>query len=1095
VKALSVLVVEDNPITRRMMRLALESEGFAVNEAGDGRTALELAAREPPALVLQDYVLPDMDGLQLLAGLRRIPAMADIPVLVITGMVTQLEELRRQAPPHTTFLPKPIEPSRLMEAVHAHLSRAQPSGAAGRRVLVVDDEALNLKLADLRLRDAGFEVETALGGEQGLEKARRTVPDVILSDVLMPGMDGFLFCHAVRGDSRLAHVPVVLLSSAYVDEADCELARQMGASALLARTPDLRDAIAALQKASPAVGSPAAREGGEDLALLHKQRVQIQLVRQVARNDALQRQGAIQSAALSVVRGLAEALARPRDLASVLGDVLVHCLDATGLSTGLLYLASGDGKLRLSAQAGLPADARPAAAGGFGHLDVLRRALDGGQPVAFFSGAAQGADPALQDLATRLGQTSALIIPFVVAGERVGVLLLAADSLDLSEPGWLAFASSLAVQFGQTIAVGQSLFRGASSEVRYRTLMEHANDAILLLDEHGIVEANQQAEALLGRARADMVGRHYEDFVVAPEGGAPPSLPFGEGTTRVEDQLLWRPDGSRVSVDVSASPVRIGEDTIVLLILRDITERKRAETRLQESEEQYRLLFEDNPHPMWVHDPDTLGFLAVNDAAVRFYSYSRDEFLAMTVDDIRPPEDIPRLIAHAEGHRDVGPTSGVWKHRLRGGALADVEISANSIVFRGRKARLVLVTDVSDRRRLEAQLLQAQKMEAVGRLAGGVAHDFNNLLGVITGYSALLRKALEPHHPGQKRVEEIEKAADRAAALTRQLLAFSRKQVLETKVLNLNEIVVDVENMLRRLIGEDIRMVTRTASDLGRVRADRGQVEQVLINLAVNARDAMPEGGELAIETSNEVLDLAFARSHADVQPGRYIRLAVSDTGQGMDAETQSHIFEPFFTTKEAGKGTGLGLATVFGIVKQSGGHIAVSSATGAGSRFTVYLPRVDEETTADAPAPPAVPAEEGDATILLVEDAEALRVMIREILESARYTVLECSDAQDAVARLECDPRRPHLLLTDVIMPRMSGPELARTLTASQPGLKLLFMSGYTDDAIRHHGLLESGAHFIQKPFTAEALLQKVRASLDAEPARDRGAAERSPV
>jgi PAS domain S-box-containing protein len=917
------------------------------------------------------------------------------------------------------------------------------------------------------------------------------VPDVILSDVLMPDMDGFLFCQAVRADSRLAHVPVVLLSSAYVDDADRALARQMGASALLVRTPDLDGAIAALEKASPPVG-PTTTPARGDLALLHKERVQVQLVRQVARNDALQRQGAIQGAALSVVRGLAEALAHPRDLASVLGDVLVHCLDASGLSTGLLYLASGDGKLRLSAQAGLSAEARAAAAAGFGHLEVLRRALDGGQPIAFFSGSSRDADPGLEELARSLGQASALVIPFVVAGERVGVLLLAADSLDLSEPGWLAFAGTLAVQFGQTIAVGQSLFRGASSEVRYHTLMERANDAILLLDEHGIVEANQQAEALLGRGRADMIGRRYEDFVVPPEGAAGPSLPFGEGTTRVADQLLWRPDGSRVSVDVSSSPVRIGEDTIVLLILRDITERKRAETRLLESEEQYRLLFEDNPHPMWVHDPDTLGFLAVNEAAVRFYGYSRDEFPAMTVDDIRPPEEIPRLIAHAEGYRDAGPTSGVWKHRTKRGALADVEITASSIVFRGRKARLVLVTDVSERKRLESQLLQAQKMEAVGRLAGGVAHDFNNLLGVITGYSTLLRKALEPNHPGQKRVDEIEKAADRAAALTRQLLAFSRKQVLETKVLNLNEIVVDVENMLRRLIGEDVRMVARTAADLGRVRADRGQIEQVLINLAVNARDAMPEGGDLFIETSNDTLDLAYARIHAEVQPGRYVRLAVSDTGQGMDAETQSHVFEPFFTTKEAGKGTGLGLATVFGIVKQSGGHIAVYSEVGVGSTFTVHLPRVDEEAAEEAPASAAVPVAEGDATILLVEDAEALRVMIREILESANYSVLECSDAQDAIARMASDERRPQLLLTDVIMPRMSGPELARTLSASQPGLKLLFMSGYTDDAIRHRGLLESGAQFIQKPFTADSLLQKVRSSLEGQPASDHGSAER---
>ena len=1082
----TVLVVEDNPITRRMMRFALESESFRVVEAGDGKAALAAAGQAVPDLVLQDYVLPDMDGIQLIESLRRLPGMADTPVLVVTGLVSHIDTLRRQALGNTTFLPKPIEPSRLLDVVRAVLSGTSGAQGGGRRLLVVDDELLNLKLAALRLRDAGFEVQTAGSGAEALEMARRAPPDAILSDVLMPGLDGFMLCRAVRDDPRLSHLPVILLSASYVDQQDQTLAFEMGADALLLRTSDLEPAMKALDEAfrAPRPSRPSGRAAPparpSDMSPLHKERVQIQLERQIARNDALVRQGAIQAAALSVVRGLAEALARPRDLASVLGDVLVHCLDATGVSTGLLYLAQPDGGFQLRAQAGVPPEARAEAAACFGHPEVLRRCLEGGAPVALTTtGAGPLPDPAMRAFAERLKRNSALVIPFVVGQERVGVLVLAADAQDFSETAWIGFARTLAVQFGQAIAVGQSLTRGAASEARYQTVMDQANDAILLLDSGGIVEANRQAEALLGRPRADLAGRPYEQFVVRDEDGRAPMV-FGESITRIEDQTLRRADGSTVSVDVSASPVRLGDETIVVLILRDITERKRAELRLQESEEQYRLLFDSNPHPMWVYEPETLAFLAVNDAAVRLYGFSPDEFLRMTIKDIRPPEDVPRLLERLAARARGEAGSGTWRHRVKSGDLVEVEVASSSLVFRGRAAYLVLVTDVSDKRRLEAQLLQAQKMEAVGRLAGGVAHDFNNLLGVITGYSELLGKTLEPRHRGRSKLEEIQKAAERAAALTRQLLAFSRKQVLATRVLDLNHLVAELEKMLRRLIGEDIQLLSTTAAGLWPVRADSGQIEQVIVNLVVNARDAMPRGGTVVVETSNVVVDESYARAHADVGPGDYVMLTVSDTGEGMDEATQSHIFEPFFTTKEEGKGTGLGLATVFGIVKQSGGHIRVYSEPGVGSTFKVYLPRASEAVDRD-PAPEAAKPSRGTETILLVEDAEALRVMIREILEGAGYGVIECADPAEALRKTARDVTRADLLLTDVIMPQASGPEVARSLREKHAALKVLFMSGYTNQAISHHGVLDEGAALLEKPFTTDSLLQKVRSVLDA--------------
>jgi PAS domain S-box-containing protein len=507
---------------------------------------------------------------------------------------------------------------------------------------------------------------------------------------------------------------------------------------------------------------------------------------------------------------------------------------------------------------------------------------------------------------------------------------------------------------------------------------------------------------------------------------------------------------------------------------------------LHASEEQYRLLFDSNPHPMWVFDPETGAFLAVNDAAVSVYGYSRDEFLAMSVEDVRPADDVLALLARLNEPQAAGGSDGLQKHRRKDGSIVDVEVSSSATVFRGRPACFVIATDVSARMQLEDQLLQSQKMEAVGRLAGGVAHDFNNLLGVITGHSELLAKGLATQDPGRHRLEQIRKAAERAAGLTRQLLAFSRKEVIRPRVLDLNDVVGDIEKMLQRVIGEDVRLVTRLAPDLGHVRADRGQVDQVILNLAVNARDAMPEGGELIIETSNEVLDEAYARSHADVVPGRYVRVAVSDTGHGMDATTLSHVFEPFFTTKEQGKGTGLGLATVFGIARQSGGHINVYSEAGKGATFKLYLPRVDADADVPESPPSPSPAPTGSETILLVEDAEALGAMIHEILDVAGFSVLEFSDPLEAVSRAKTHEGPLDLVLTDVVMPRMSGPELVRAVRAARPYVKALYMSGYTNEAIGRQGVLEPGTNFIQKPFTADALLRAVRAAIDRGARRD---------
>ena len=382
-------------------------------------------------------------------------------------------------------------------------------------------------------------------------------------------------------------------------------------------------------------------------------------------------------------------------------------------------------------------------------------------------------------------------------------------------------------------------------------------------------------------------------------------------------------------------------------------------------------------------------------------------------------------------------------------------------------------------RKSEDQLRHAQKMEAVGRLAAGVAHDFNNLLTAIVGYAQLIQRRFPPDHPASKDAGEVLGAAERAASLTRQLLIFSRQQVLEPRVLELNSIVSGMDRILRRLVDAGIDLLTVPALDLGRVRADPGHVEQVLVNLVVNARDAMPNGGRLTIETANIELDEHYVRDHPLVRPGRYVLLAVTDSGCGMSAETQARIFEPFFTTKEVGKGTGLGLSTVHGIVKQCGGHVDFYSEIGMGTAFKVYLPRVDEAVDPVVSRDVGPPAD-GTETVLLVEDHERVRNVIAETLRLSGYKVLEAAEPGEAMSRAHEHAARLDLLLTDVMLPGMNGPELARAIARRHPEAKVLFISGYTDNSVIHQGLVGSGAAFLQKPFTAEGLLRAIRALLD---------------
>ena len=687
---------------------------------------------------------------------------------------------------------------------------------------------------------------------------------------------------------------------------------------------------------------------------------------------------------------------------------------------------------------------------------------------------------------------SAISVPLQVAGKLVGIINV--NNVSSPRPFTLGQMKALTILASTAAAALESTAlyeRVRQAEQNYHSIFENAVEGIFQSTPEGrFITVNPSLARILGYDSPEDIIEIITDIThqlyVDPESRAVSARIHEEhGGIEGFEFEAYRKDGEKIWLSLNRRSVR-DENGVELYregSIEDITERKQAEEELRQSEQRYRLLFDRNPQPMWVYDMETLSFLEVNGAAIHHYEYSREEFLTMTIKDICPPDGVPNLLANISSITSQYEEAGTWKHRKKDGTIIDVEITAHDLTFYGRPAQMVLAYDVTERTVLEEQLRQSQKMEAVGQLAGGIAHDFNNLLTVITGYSDLTLRRLDHESPFRSSLEEIRKAGERAASLTRQLLAFSRKQVLQPKVIQLNAVVADVDKMLRRLIGEDIDPLTLLEPSLGQIKADPGQIEQVILNLAVNARDAMPQGGKLTIETANVYLDNQYARRHTVIQPGHYVMLAVSDTGSGIDAETQVRMFEPFFTTKEHGKGTGLGLSTVYGIVRQSGGHLWVYSEVGKGTTFKIYLPRVDGVTERDEARDTPAELPLGRETVLLTEDEEQVRQMIRTILEMGGYRVLEASGGEEALTLYEQHEGQIDLIMTDVVMPGISGRELAQSLETLHPGIRVLYMSGYTDDAIVRHGLLDQEIAFLQKPFTPDALMRKVREVLDAPP------------
>ncbi len=949
-----VLLIEDNPLTRRVVRAALAKEDCELLEAPDGKSALSTLARTSPDLVLLDLALPDVDAFALLTELRAHPNAAEVPILALTGLVSKADEARLASAAFDGAIQKPIEATALAHLVRglapAREAQRRPFGG-GRSLLVVDDDPVQLRLAKFRLSKLGFRVSSAGDGVEALEMARRKPPDVIVTDVLMPRLDGFGLCLAAREVDALADVPIVLVTSSYVEEADRELAWRAGANAFVLRTSDLGSVVRSLYEilgdgSPPSRASRVAPPPSGEVESARAQRVVRQLERQVSLNAGLVQRCSVLASELAVLSTVAEALVGTRPVEAALFDVLASCLDVAGAPRGAIFVRAPSGTLELRAEHGFGAQAAP-----------LGRSLDRArllEALAKEDGMLESAAlarlcPALEG---QLGR-GALLVQLFARDEAQGAMLLDAPA-QVSED-WPAFARAIGTQVSLALSLGQAFERVERSERRARALMEHAVDAILVASEEGILlEANHAALRLLDRKEAELVGRRYSELIIEQDRPREPHGSPSEARLRATSARARRRDGTSVPVDVSSGMVTLGGERVLMTIVRDASERN--------------------------------------------------------------------LLAE--------------------------------------------------------QLRQAQKMEAIGRLAGGVAHDFNNLLSIIISYADLIVEALpSATDPIAQDLGEIRRAGERAAELTRQLLAFSRQQILQFRILHPNDILLQMEKMLKRLIGADIVLTVQLDPSIGNVYADASQLHQVLMNLVVNARDAMPHGGRLLIETQDVEIVTPSPRTSPPLAPGRYVVLRVADNGVGMDDATRARIFDPFFTTKDPGRGTGLGLSTVFGIVQQSRGAVAVESEVGRGTVFEIFLPRNDsapEQATSSLEVADA----RGTETILIVDDETQLLTLARAILRKYGYRVLDASNAGEALLVAEQHEGQIQLLIADIVMPRMNGLQLAARLKLLRPEMRTLFMSGYSD-----RDLLPAATGSIElldKPITPDRLARRVREVLD---------------
>jgi PAS domain S-box-containing protein len=923
------------------------------------------------------------------------------------------------------------------------------------KILVVDDEVELKNILVEVLTSQGYETSGATCGEDALAVLRGEAFDVLLTDLMMPEMDGITL---VRESLQIdPHLVAIMMTG----------------------QGTIQTAVDAM------------KEGAFDYVLKPFRLQMVLPVLTRAMNTRHMRLENLQLRETVAIYELAQTIAftlDPQTVISKLADAALQQTDADEVSV-LLPVSGCSDELYVAAVRGENRERL------LGERVPLKESISGWvarerEPLMLKG---EINDARFRSLWPNPEIRSAISIPMQVANKLVGTINI--NALDRPRPFTLGQLKALTILAGTAAAALESAAlysQVQKAEKNYRSIFENAVDGIFRATPDAVrfVSVNPVMAQMFGYdSPAEMV-QAVED--VTQQLGLNPArrdealdLLRKHGVLENFETHVRRNDGSEIWASANVRAVRDGKGEFEYLdgIVQDITERKRAEEALRESEERYRDLVENAHDIIFSHDLEG-KFTSVNRAGEQITGYTHEECLSLNIADTIAPEHVNRA-RDMRTKKLAGEKVTAYEVNLlaKDGKRIAVEVNTKLILQDGVPVGVQgIARDVTDRKLLEDQLRQSQKMEAIGQLAGGVAHDFNNLLTAINGYSGLALQKMDDNHPLRGYLEEIKKAGDRAANLTRQLLAFGRKQILQPLLISLNDVVTDMNKMLRRLIGEDIVLTAKLDPALKKIKADPGQIEQVLVNLIVNARDAMPQGGKLTIETLGVDLDQEYAGRHVGVVPGRYVMLAVSDTGTGMSEDTRARIFDPFFTTKEKGKGTGLGLSTVYGIVKQSGGNIWVYSELGHGTTFKVYLPELTAGSLKTETAIVESPIPGGSETILLVEDEDVVRGLARKILEHAGYKVVEASCGKEAI-RLCLERAEPiDLLLTDVVMPETSGKEVADRLTELLPGLRVLFMSGYTDEAIVHHGVLDSNVEFIQKPFTPAALVRKVRAVLDSE-------------
>lgn len=920
------------------------------------------------------------------------------------------------------------------------------------KVLVVDDEVQLKNILLETLSSQGYEVSGFTSGEDAIAALRQEPYDVMLTDLMMPGMNGIellklgleidphLICIVMTGQGTIESAVEAMQGGAF--DYILKPFRRPTLLPLLTRAMDVR----------------------------HMRLENLQLRETVA------------------IYELAQTIALTLDPQTVISKLVDAVLQQTGADevSVLLPVHEGADELFVAAVRGKNRERL------LGQRVTLKESISGWvarerQPLMLEG---EIDDARFRALFPHPEISSSISIPMLVASKVVGTINI--NALNQLRPFTLAQLKVMMILAGTAAAAleSASLYTQVrQAEENFRSIFENAVEGIFQLTaDHRFLTVNPSLARILGYDSPEEVIAAYTDIgkqlYVNPEiahevnrtleaGGIIENFEFE--AYRKNQEKIWLSLNMRL-VRNETGQVLFPEGTI-----KDITEHKHAVEALRTSEERYRDLVENAHDIIYSHDLQG-NYTSINKAGEQITGFTREEVLSLSLRQTVTPEDFPKANEMIR-RKLAGERVTAYEMEIvaKDGRRVAVEVNTKLIFQDGVPTGVQgIARDVTDRKQLEQQLRQSQKMEAIGQLAGGVAHDFNNLLTAINGYSSLALQRTNPDERIRGYLEEIKKAGDRAANLTRQLLAFGRKQMLKPVALNLNDVVADMQKLLRRLIGEDIRFNTKFDPELKKVKTDPGQIEQVVVNLAVNARDAMPRGGTLTIETANFEVDREYAARHVGLAAGNYVMLAVSDTGCGMDQETKARIFEPFFTTKEKGKGTGLGLSTVYGIVTQSGGNIWVYSEPGRGTVFKVYLPQLQEESQAPEKGEAEVSAPRGSETILLVEDEDVVRGLARQILEQAGYRVLDARGGEEAIQL--CNERREpiDLLLTDVVMPETSGKEIAERLTEMRPATRVLFMSGYTDEAIVHHGVLDSNVEFIQKPFTPVALARKVREVLD---------------